>query len=93
MVLYWITLIPLAEEIRAEDPGLLTPFYADNAAFDRSEWRSSHILKLLLERGPDWGYLNKPERSLFISNSLDQEEAANQEFKEEGLQLNFVVGS
>ena len=34
MVLYGITLVPLAEELRAADPGLLSPFYADDAAFD-----------------------------------------------------------
>ena len=34
MVLYGITLVPLVEELRAADLGLLSPFYADNAAFD-----------------------------------------------------------
>ena len=34
MVLYGITLFPLAEELRAVDPGLLSPFYEDDAAFD-----------------------------------------------------------
>ena len=34
MVFYGITLVPLAEELRAADPGLLSPFYADDAAFD-----------------------------------------------------------
>ena len=34
MVLYGIILVPLAEELRAADPGLLYPFYADGAAFD-----------------------------------------------------------
>ena len=33
MVLYSITLVPLAEEVRAADPGLLFPFYADDAEF------------------------------------------------------------
>ena len=30
MVLYGITLVPLAEELRAADSGLLSPFYADD---------------------------------------------------------------
>ena len=34
MVLYRITLVPLAEELQAADPGLLSPFYVDDAAFD-----------------------------------------------------------
>ena len=33
MVLYSITLVPLAKEVRAADPGLLFPFYADDAEF------------------------------------------------------------
>ena len=36
MVLYRITLVTLTEELRAADPGLLSPFYADDAAFDGS---------------------------------------------------------
>ena len=33
VVLYGINLVPLAEELRAVDLGLLSPFRADNAAF------------------------------------------------------------
>ena len=41
MVLYGITLVPLAEELREADPWLISPFYVDNAAFERSEVRST----------------------------------------------------
>ena len=34
MVLYGIALVPLAKELRAADLGLLSPFFADDAAFD-----------------------------------------------------------
>ena len=51
MVLYRITLVPLAEELRAADPGLLSPFYTDDAAFNGSERRSAQLLKLLMKRG------------------------------------------
>ena len=34
MVLYGITLVPLAEDLRAADLGILSLFYADDAAFD-----------------------------------------------------------
>ena len=53
MVLYGITLVPLAEELRAADPGLLSLFYADDAAFNGLAWRSAQLLKLLMKRGPD----------------------------------------
>ena len=39
MVLHGITLAPLAEELRAADTGILSPFYADDAAFDGSARR------------------------------------------------------
>ena len=36
MVLYGITLFPIAEELHAADPGILSPFYVDDAAFNGS---------------------------------------------------------
>ena len=44
MVLYGITLIPLAEELRVADPGLLSPFHADNIAFNCSSRCSTQLL-------------------------------------------------
>ena len=41
MVLYGITLVPLAEELRAADPGFLFPFYADDTVFDGSAQKSA----------------------------------------------------
>ena len=37
MVFYGVTLVPFEEERSAADPGLLSPFYVDDAAFDGSE--------------------------------------------------------
>ena len=85
MVLYGITLIPLVEELRAADPGLLSPFYADDSAFDGSARHSPQLLKLLMKRGLDQGYFPDPAKSLFISDTPWQEEAAKQEFAKEGL--------
>ena len=55
MVLYGITLVPLDEELRAADSGLLSSFCADDAAFDGSERRSTQLLNMLMKRGPDQG--------------------------------------
>ena len=66
MVLYGITLFPLAEEFQAANPGLLSLFYADDATFDGLVRRSAQLLKLLMKRGPDRGYFPKPAKSLFI---------------------------
>ena len=76
MVLYGITLIPLAEEVRAADPGLLFSFFADYATFDGSARRIAQLLKLYMKREPDRGYFPKPAKSLFISDIPGQEEAA-----------------
>ena len=46
-----------------------------------------------MERGPDRGYLPDPAKSLFISDTSGQEEAARRELSVEGLVLNFVSGS
>ena len=93
MVLYGITLVPMAEELIAADPGLLSPFYADDAAIGGSEQRSAQLLNPLMKRGPDRGYLPDPAKSLFISDTPGQEEVAKRGFSMEGLTLNFVSGS
>ena len=92
MVLYRITLFPLPEELRAVDTGLLSPFYADDAAFDGSAQQSAQLLNLLMKRGADRGYFPEPAKSLFISDTPGQEEATKREFAKEGLCLNFVSG-
>ena len=83
-------LVPLVEELRAADPGLLSSFYADDAAFDGSARQSAQLLKLLMKRGPDRGYFPEPAKSLFISDTPGNEEATKQEFAKEGLVLNFT---
>ena len=46
-----------------------------------------------MKRDPERGYFPKPDKSLFISDTLGMEEAARREFAVEGLALNFVSGS
>ena len=93
MVLYGITLVPMYEELRAADTGLLSPFYADDSVFDGLARQNVQLLKLLMERGEDQGYFPNPDKSFFISDTPGQEEAAKREFTAEGLELNFVSGS
>ena len=93
MVLYGITLVPFAEELRAADPGLLSLFYADNAALDGLARRSAQLLKLLMKRGTDQGYFPELAKSLFISDTPGQEAGSKRELAAEGLTLNFVSGS
>ena len=90
MVLYRITLLPLAEELRAEDYGLLSLLYADDAAFDNLARHSAQLLNLLMKRGPDRRYFTEPYKSLFISDATGQEEVTIREFTVEGLVPNLV---
>ena len=66
MILYGITLVSLFKELRAADPGLLTPFYAYNEAFNGSARRSAQLLKRLMKSGTEQGYFPEPANSLFI---------------------------
>ena len=93
MALYGITLVPLAKELRVADPGILLPSYADDVVFDGLARQSAQLLKLLMKRGADRGYFPEPAKSVFISDTLVQEEVAKREFAVEGLTLNFVSGS
>ena len=58
MVLYGITLVTLAEELRAADLGLLSLPYADDAAFDGLAQHIVQLTNLLMKRGPDRGYFH-----------------------------------
>ena len=69
MELYGIIFIPLEKVLWAANPGILTPFYADDVEFDGPARRISRILKLLLERGEYQRYFPKMDKSLFISDT------------------------
>ena len=64
MVLYGITLVPLAEELQDMDPTLLSPLYANDVVFYGSSWRSAAQIRLLMDRGPERGYFPEPAKSL-----------------------------
>ena len=73
MVLYRITLVLLAEELGAADPGLLFPFYTDDVVFGGSAQHSAQLLKLSIKKGPEQGYFPDPAKSLFILDTPGQE--------------------
>ena len=70
--------------------GAPPPVICERYGFCGSARHSAQLLKLLMKRGPDQGYFPEPAKSLFISDTPGQEEAAKQEFAVEGLTLNFV---
>ena len=65
----------------------------DDAAFDGSAIQIAQLLKMLMGRGPNWGYLTEPDKSLFILDTPGKEEAARREFTAEVSALNLVSGS
>ena len=73
--------------------GVLSLFYADDAAFGVSAQQSAQLLKLLMKRGTNQGYFPEPAKSLFILDTTGKEEASRREFVAEGILLNFVSGS
>ena len=93
MVLYRITLVPLAEELRDADTNLLSLFYAEDGAFDGLARWSALQLQLLMDQGLDWGYFNDSVKLLFISDNPEEKEAARREFKRTVFNLNCVGGS
>ena len=92
-VLYGITLVPLSKDLRAADPGVLSSFYTDDAAFNSSTQKSVQLVKVLMKRGLERGYLPEPAKSLFILDMPMKKMAARREFVAEGLVLNFLSGS
>ena len=92
MVLYGITLVPMMEELRYEDPTLLSSYYADDAVFYGSSRRSVVQLRLLMDQWPDWGYFPEPEKSLFIADKPEEKEAAKRESERLELNINYVDG-
>ena len=59
-------------------------------AFDGLVRRSAAQLTLLMDRRPDWGYFSKPAKSIFISDNPEEKEAAKREFKQAGLNINYI---
>ena len=56
MILYGITLVPLAEDLRNMNPIILSPIYSNGTAFDGSASQSVAQLRLMMDQGPDQGY-------------------------------------
>ena len=73
MVLYGIKLVPLAEEHMDENPTLISPFYAKDAAFHGLAMQSADQLHLLIDQGPDWGYFPNTAHS-FLSLTTQRTE-------------------
>jgi hypothetical protein len=67
MVLYGLALAPLSESLRIAVPGLVQPWYADDAAMAGpiSQIRKAQLL--LQEWGPQRGYYPEPSKSVLVT--------------------------
>ena len=72
------------------DPTLLSPFYANDASFDGLARLSVAQLKLLMDWGPEQGYLPDPDKSLFTADNREVEEAVMRKFDQSGLNFKYV---
>ena len=75
MVLYEITLVPLAEDLRDVYPTLLSPVYANYAAVYGLKRSSAAQQWLLMDQGLDRGYFPNPSKSLFTEDNPEDEDA------------------
>ena len=78
VVLYGMTFVLLAKELRAAYLGLLSPLHMDDAAFVILARRSAQLIKMLIKREPDRGYFPEPAKSIFLLVTSGQEEAERQ---------------
>ena len=69
MIIYGITLVPLAEDLQTVDQVPISPFYEYGAAFDGYTSTSVRTNNLLLDQGPDQEYFPEISKSLFIAIS------------------------
>ena len=66
MILYGIGLLPLAEDLRRQDPSILQPWYADDFALEGPAESVARLFQRLCQRGPDVGYFPAPAKSYVV---------------------------
>ena len=71
MFVYGISMVPLAEFLRAEVPSLIQTWYADDCSMGGRVSGIATAMKLLLEKGPQRGYFPEPAMSIFIGQRED----------------------
>ena len=66
MVQYRLALLPLAEAMMSEDPGVLQPCYADKSGMRSTARWNSNLLHSLMGKVPHHRYFPEPEKSWHI---------------------------
>ena len=83
MVLYGLTLVPLAKALRDAVPSVVQPWYADDAAMSGPSKHVGEAMDLLQQLGPARGYFPKPLKSIVVCHEarMDQAKANLARFK------------
>ncbi|KAL7477025.1 hypothetical protein ACHAW6_002844 [Cyclotella cf. meneghiniana] len=66
MILYRIGLLPLAEDLRHENPSILQPWYANNFAIEGPASKVPGLFQCLCQCGPNVGYFLSPAKSYIV---------------------------
>jgi hypothetical protein len=74
MILYALTLLPLAESLRRDVPQAIQPWYADDSAADGKVSEVAAVTRLLMQRGPTRGYFLNTAKSVVVCKPTDQAE-------------------
>ena len=82
MVLYGLTLVPMAEALRRLVPSIMQPWYADDAAMAGKSENIATAMRHLLRMGPLRGYYPEPTKSVLICNPGTERDAAKEVFAE-----------
>ena len=65
MVLYGLSLVPLAEALRRDNPDIIQLLYADDAAMYGPVSKIAATMRQLLALGPVRGYYPEPAKSIY----------------------------
>ena len=78
MVLYGLSLTPLAKRLRTACPDVLQPWYADDMAMAGAVDDIAEAMGLLQQWGPARGYFPEPEKSVMVCRDEQQGRARGQ---------------
>ena len=79
MLLYGLTMVPVAKRLHTEVPSVVQPWYADDAAMSGPCSHVATAMRLLEKIGPQRGYYPEPAKSIVVCpGDAKHEEAAKQ---------------
>jgi len=91
MQAYGIVLLPLCRRMNAQLPGVLKPWYADNASSIGTASDNAQCLAFLVQHGQWYGYVPQPAKSWYVCKAED-EAVAREEYLKLGLSIRFTRG-